>query len=115
MKLLLTSAGISNDSIKKSFFDLVGKKPEDISLAFIPTASNVEKGDKKDWFIKDLIVLKNLNLKSISIVDISAIERNIWEPQLKEADVLYFEGGNTFHLMYLMFFFKQKAAYEILA
>jgi len=99
MKLLLTSAGISNDSIKKSFFDLVGKKPEDISLAFIPTASNVEKGDKKDWFIKDLIVLKNLNLKSISIVDISAIERNIWEPQLKEADVLYFEGGNTFHLM----------------
>ena len=75
MKLLLTSAGISNDSIKKSFFDLVGRKPEDISLAFIPTASNVEKGDKKDWFIKDLIVLKNLNLKSISIVDISAIER----------------------------------------
>lgn len=99
MKLLLTSAGISNDSIKKSFFDLVGKKSEDISLAFIPTASNVQKGDKKDWLIKDLIALKNLNLKSISIVDISAIERNIWEPQLKEADVLFFEGGNTFHLM----------------
>lgn len=99
MKLLLTSAGISNDSIKKSFFDLVGKRPEDISLAFIPTASNAEQGDKKDWFIKDLIVLKNLNLKSISIVDISAIERKIWEPQLREADVLYFEGGNTFHLM----------------
>jgi len=78
---------------------LVDKKPEDISLAFIPTASNVEQGDKKDWSIKDLIVLKNLNLKSISIVDISAIERKIWEPQLIEADVLFFEGGNTFHLM----------------
>ena len=99
MKLLLTSAGISNDSIKKSFFNLVNKKPEDISLAFIPTASNVQLGDKKDWFIKDLIVLKNLNLKSISIVDISAIGRDIWEPQLRQADVLYFEGGNIFHLM----------------
>lgn len=99
MKLLLTSAGISNDSIKKSFFGLVDKKPEDISLAFIPTASNVQLGDKKDWLIKDFIVLKNLNLKSISIVDISAIERSIWEPQLNEADVLFFEGGNTFHLM----------------
>lgn len=99
MKLLLTSGGISNDTIKKSFLDLVGKRPEDISLAFIPTASNVEQGDKKEWLIKDLIVLKNLNLKSISIVDISAIERKIWEPQLIEADVLFFEGGNTFHLM----------------
>ena len=99
MKLLLTSGGISNDTIKKSFFDLIGKRPGDISLAFIPTASNAQQGDKKDWFIKDLIVLKNLNLKSISIVDISAIERKIWEPQLMEADVLFFEGGNTFHLM----------------
>lgn len=99
MKILLTSGGISNDSIKKSFFNLVGKKPEDISLAFIPTASNIEQGDKKDWFIKDLIILKDLNLKSISIVDISAIERKIWENQLREADVLFFEGGNTFHLM----------------
>lgn len=99
MKLLLTSGGISNESIKKAFFDLVNKKSEDISLAFIPTASNVQQGDKKEWFIKDLIVLKNLNLKSISIVDISAVERKIWEPQLMEADVLFFEGGNTFHLM----------------
>ncbi len=99
MKLLLTSGGISNDAIKKSFFNLVNKKPEDISLAFIPTASNVEQGDKKEWLIKDLIDLKNLNLKSISIVDISAVERKIWEPQLMEADVLFFEGGNTFHLM----------------
>jgi dipeptidase E len=98
MKLLLTSGGIANESIKKAFFDLVDKKPEEISLAFIPTASNIEKGDK-GWLIKDLVSLKNLNLKSISIVDISAVGRDIWEPQLQDADVLFFEGGNTFHLM----------------
>lgn len=98
MKLLLTSAGISNNSIKESFFRLTGKKPEDTSLAFIPTASNVEVGDKS-WLINDFINLKNLGLKYISIVDISAIERKIWESQLREADVLLFGGGNTFYLM----------------
>lgn len=98
MKLLLTSAGISNNSIKKSFLNLVGKNPDDISLAFIPTASSIEEGDKS-WLINDLINLKNLGLKSISIVDISAVERKIWEPQLRKSDVLFFEGGNTFHLM----------------
>jgi dipeptidase E len=77
---------------------LVGKKPEETSLAFIPTASNVEKGDK-GWLIENLLILKELNLCSISIVDISAVDRNVWEPQLQEADVLFFEGGNTFHLM----------------
>lgn len=98
MKLLLTSAGISNESIKNAFFDLVNKKPEDTSLAFIPTASNMEKGDKS-WLIRDITNLKNLNLKSISIVDISAIPEKIWRPQIEESDVLFFEGGNTFHLM----------------
>lgn len=98
MKLLLTSSGITNDFIKEALFDLVGKKPKETSLAFIPTASNVERGDK-GWLIENLLSLKKMNFNSISIVDISAVDRNIWEPQLKEADVLFFEGGNTFHLM----------------
>lgn len=98
MKLLLTSSGITNDFIKEALFDLVGKKPKETSLAFIPTASNIERGDK-GWLIENLLSLKKMNFNSISIVDISAVDRNIWEPQLKEADVLFFEGGNTFHLM----------------
>ena len=47
MKLLLTSNGLANESISKALFELVGKKPEDTSLVFIPTASNVEIGDKE--------------------------------------------------------------------
>ncbi len=98
MKLLLTSSGISNPSIAKALFDLVGKKPEETSLVFIPTASHLEVGDK-NWFIDDLVNLKNLHLKCIDIADISAVDEKIWRPKLEAADVLFFEGGNTYHLM----------------
>ncbi len=98
MKLLLTSCGLTNKSIADALFDLVGKKPEDTSLVFIPTASNVEKGDK-EWLIDDLINLKKQNFKSIDIADISAIDKKLWLPRIEEADVLFFGGGNTYHLM----------------
>jgi dipeptidase E len=98
MKLLLTSSGITNKSIADALFDLTGKKPEDTTLVFIPTASNVETGDK-DWLINDLLNLKKLNFKSIEITDISAVDQKIWKPSIERADVLFFEGGNTYHLM----------------
>lgn len=98
MKLLLTSGGLTNKSIAKALLDLVGKQPEDTSLVFIPTAANMEMGDK-DWFINDLINIHKQNFKSVSIVDISAVPEEIWRPQMEEADVLFFEGGNTYHLM----------------
>lgn len=98
MKLLLTSGGITNKSIADALFSLTGKKPEDTTVVFIPTASNVETGDK-DWLINDLMNLKKLNFKSIEITDISAIGEKIWKPSIEGADVLFFEGGNTWHLM----------------
>lgn len=98
MKLLLTSGGISNDSIVRGLFELVGKNPEDTTLVFIPTAANVEVGDKS-WLIDDLVNLKKLKLKSIDIVDISAVSMEIWKARFKDADILFFEGGDTFYLM----------------
>lgn len=98
MKLLLTSGGLTNKSIEKALFELVGKKPEDTTLVFIPTASNIETGDK-DWLINDLININKQNFKSVKIADISAVPEAIWRPQLEESDVLFFEGGNTYHLM----------------
>lgn len=98
MKLLLTSAGLTNKSISDALFELVGKKPEETSLVFIPTAANVEMGDKS-WLIDDLNNLKKLNFKSIDIADISAVPEEIWRPKIEGADVLFFEGGNTYHLM----------------
>lgn len=99
MKLLLTSAGITNKSISDALLELTEKPFSELNVAFIPTAANVESGDKF-WVIDDLVSLKNLGFKQIDIVDISALLKDIWLPRLEEADVLYFEGGNTFHLMH---------------
>ncbi|OGZ03115.1 MAG: hypothetical protein A2390_00785 [Candidatus Liptonbacteria bacterium RIFOXYB1_FULL_36_10] len=98
MKLLLTSGGLTNRLIVNALFDLVDKEPQDTSLVYIPTAANVEKGDKS-WLINDLYNLKKQDFKSIDIADISAVDEKIWRPKLEEADVLFFEGGNTYYLM----------------
>jgi dipeptidase E len=98
MKFLLTSGGLTNDLIIGALQDLVGKNFGDVSIAFIPTASNVESGDKW-WVIKDLVKLQELKFKSVDIVDISALPKNVWLPRLNAVDILYFEGGDTFHLM----------------
>ncbi len=98
MKLLLTSAGLTNKSIVDALLELTGKPFSELNLAFVPTASNVETGDK-DWVIDDLINLKSLGFNQIDIVDISALPKDVWLPRFEESDVIYVEGGNTFHLM----------------
>ncbi len=98
MKLLLTSAGLKNKTLAKAVLDLVGKPAEEINVAFIPTAMNVE-GKDKTWFIKNLDEFKEQNYKTIDIVDISALPKEIWQPRLESADVLFFSGGNSAHLM----------------
>lgn len=101
MKLLLTSCGITNQSIAKALFELVGKIPAETRICFIPTAMNATIGDKS-WFVNDLMNLKNLNLKFLDIVDISAVPKNVWMQKIGEADVMFFSGGNTTHLMRVM-------------
>lgn len=98
MKFLLTSNGLSNPAIAKALFDLVGKPASQTKIAFIPTAMNVGDGDKS-WFINDLSNIKNQEPDLIDIVDISALPKNIWQPRLAAADVLFFSGGDTTHLM----------------
>ena len=64
MKLLLTSAGLSNKTIVEVFNNLVGLPNEKIKIVYIPTASNVEEGDK-GWLIDDYTNLKNQKYRHI--------------------------------------------------
>lgn len=87
-----------NESLRRTFVEMAGKKPEETSVVFVTTASNVETGDKS-WVIKDLTILKEMKIKKIMMTDISAVPESVWRPQFEEADVMIFEGGNTFYLM----------------
>ncbi len=99
MKLLLTSAGISNKSIEQAFYALLDKPVSETKVAYIPTAANVEMDDKS-WLINDYANLNGRGFAQIDIVDISAIPQKLWQPRLEKAHVLFFGGGNTFHLKY---------------
>ncbi|MBI5467167.1 MAG: Type 1 glutamine amidotransferase-like domain-containing protein [Candidatus Kerfeldbacteria bacterium] len=98
MKLLLTSSGLKNQTIAAALFELVGKPAAETSIAFIPTSMNVEDSDK-GWFIDDLANIKKQGCRRVDVVDISALPREVWLPRLEKADVLFFSGGNTAHLM----------------
>lgn len=99
MKLLLTSAGITNNSIKNALRELTEKPFNELKMAFIPTAANVEEGSK-DWLIDNLVEFKNLKFSHIDIIDISALPRKNWERRLLKADILVFSGGINSYLNY---------------
>ncbi len=93
MRLLLTSAGITNRTIANALRRLAGKR---IMTAFIPTAANADAGDKS-WLIKNYEEFRRLG--PIDIVDISGMDKDVWLPRLRAANVIVFGGGNTLHLM----------------
>jgi dipeptidase E len=98
MKLLLTSAGITNKSIESALQELVGKPFAQTKLVFVPTAANAEEGDK-GWLIDDMYRCKQLGLEEVDIVDIAAVPKEVWLPRFEAADVLLFGGGNTYYLI----------------
>jgi len=101
MKFLLTSAGLTNQSIARAVLELTGLDSKETKLAFVPTAVNVENGDKS-WLIDDLLHFKEQGYKSIDIVDIAALPQKIWQPRLEAANVICFGGGNEQYLAYVV-------------
>lgn len=100
MKLLLTSNGLSNDSIAKAFQDLIGKEPKDAKVAFIPTAANPERGDKK-WLIDDMYRIKEKGYY-LDVIELPATRPEELKKILEEMDAIFVGGGNTFYLSYWM-------------
>jgi len=94
MKLLLTSAGISNQTIEDELRKLLGKDFEGQKVLFCTTASNYEGGEMDDWLIEDLGKLRSLGFR-IDVCDINGIGKDNFLPRFEWADMFYFEGGNT--------------------
>ncbi len=98
MKLLLTSSGITNKSIEKALLELLGKPFKEAYITFVPTAANVEKGDKT-WLVTDMHNLLKLGFATFDVIDISAVSKDIWLPSFENADLLVFGGGNVEYLL----------------
>jgi dipeptidase E len=109
MKLLLTSAGISNKSILNALVELLGKPIAEASALFIPTAiygirnggnivRGVISGTLGDPFC-------DLGWKSIGLLELTAlptIKKELWVPMLMETDALLVGGGDCQYLCYWM-------------
>jgi dipeptidase E len=109
MKLLLTSAGISNSSIYNALVDLMGKPVAESSALFIPTAiyaipnggdivRRVICGSLGDPFC-------DLGWKSLALLELTAlpsIKKDLWVPMLQQADALLVGGGDCQYLCYWM-------------
>jgi dipeptidase E len=109
MKLLLTSAGISNTSIHNALVDLLEKPIAEASAVFVPTAiyaipnggdiaRRVIRGSLGDPFCE-------LGWKSLAILELTAlpsIKQELWVPMLLETDALLVGGGDCQYLCYWM-------------
>lgn len=98
MKLLLTSAGLTNQSIINALKKLCKNPIKELKIGFIPTAANFEESDKS-WLIKNYQECLDLKPKNFEIIDLSALSKEQIKKRLTSQDILFFGGGNTYHLL----------------
>lgn len=97
MKLLLTSNGLENDGIYNALIELVGKPAGEIKVVFVPTAANPETGDKS-WLVEHYQKFYDRRFAEFAIVDIAVVGKDIWLPELTNADVICMGGGDQQYL-----------------
>jgi dipeptidase E len=110
MKLLLTSAGINNTSIKNSLTDLLGKPIAESNALCIPTAMYghpMVSPDKTWQFISGQSAqpMCELGWKSIGVLELTAlpsIDQVRWISWVRQTDVLLASGGDALYLSYWM-------------
>jgi dipeptidase E len=90
--LTSSSEGVMDDIIKKLL-----KSPKEMNLAFIDTAAEVEEGDH--WWLraeKEKLIEVGFNVDEFSI---KGMTKDEIENRLRDKQVIYFCGGNTFYLL----------------
>jgi dipeptidase E len=109
MKLLLTSAGIKNDSIRNALVESLGKPITESSALYIPTAIYpFPGGATAAWrLIRGGAggPLCELGWKSLGVLELTAlpsIQEDCWVPMLQETDTLLVGGGDPLYLCHWM-------------
>ena len=109
VKFLLTSSGISNNSIRDSLVGLLNKPNAESSALFIPTAIYpFPGGTGMAWQAicgKAKSPLCGLGWKSLGVLELTAlpsIRQEDWIPIVQETDALLVWGGDVLYLCYWM-------------
>lgn len=111
MKLLLTSGGVTNASIREALVDLIGKPIDQATALCIPTAQYghpwVGPGVKAWEFISGWSSnpMVDLGWQSVGVLELTAlpsIDAERWVPLMRETDVLLAAGGDVLYLCHWM-------------
>lgn len=98
MKLILSSAGFTTETIVQKTEELVGKSRKDISIAVINEAYAVEQNNLR-WVLEDLnLIEKNFGGK-LELVNLLALDLETVQERIQSHDVIFVEGGHTDYLM----------------
>jgi dipeptidase E len=111
LKLLLTSGGVTNASIRRALVDLLGKPTVDATALCIPTAqwghpmcgpvsARGFVSGAPPWGGLTSMQWKSLGLLELSALPTIGAER--WVPWVEEADVLLVDGGDATYLCHWM-------------
>ena len=102
MKLLLTSGGITNTSIRNALVDMLGKPIAEATALFVPTAEQ----PLGPFFVgRSAQNLLQQEWKAFGVLELTAlpsIPQEAWLPKLEAADVLLVGGGDPLYLCYWM-------------
>jgi dipeptidase E len=111
MKLLLTSGGITNASIRHALIGLLGKPIADSTALCIPTAQWGHPAcgpTSARGFVSGLPPwgsLTSMEWKSLGLLELTAlptIGADRWIPWVQDADVLLVDGGDATYLSHWM-------------
>jgi len=120
MKLLLTSAGIKNESIRDALVDLLGKPIGESDALCIPTATygHPWTGPGEAWrFIsgrEPRCPMCELGWKSLGVLELTAlpsIGAERWVPWVRQTNVLLVNGGDA---LYLCHWIRQSGLAELM-
>ena len=105
MKLLLTSSGIRNESIKGALVDLLDKPIAEASALCIATGMYPFQGGPAGAYRfitgKTATPLAGLGWKSLGVLELTAlpsVKRENWVAEVEAADALLVWGGDVFYL-----------------
>lgn len=92
--LILTS---SNIFVTSHFVPFLPKKPSEMRLTFMPTAAEVEKGDKQ-WLNNDRQALVDVGFQVTDFTVTGKTKAEV-KRMLDTTDFVFASGGNTFFLL----------------